>query len=143
VLSGNTSIANTFNFTVTITDVNGCAGTQAYSLTVTQSSCAAITVTSNADSGAGSLRQALTDICGGGTINLQSGLGVISLSTIGDSTYGESALFINNKTILINGNGAIIERLSSVNRLRLFYVNTLGKLTPAKRHTSQWQSPGW
>jgi len=50
-------------------------------------------------------------------------------STIGDSTYGESSLFINNKTIVINGNGAIIERLNSVNRLRLFYVNPLAKLT--------------
>jgi hypothetical protein len=129
VLSGNTSDANSFNFTVTITDVNGCSGTQAYSLTVTQSSCAAITVTTNADSGAGSLRQAIADICGGGIINIQSGLGVISLSSVGDSSYGESALFINNKTIVINGNGAIIERLSSVNRLRLFYVNPLGKLT--------------
>ncbi|HNG34796.1 MAG TPA: Ig domain-containing protein, partial [Blastocatellia bacterium] len=59
-LQGSPNATGTFNFTVTITDVNGCSGTKAYSLLVNAGACTttAITVTSNADTGAGTLRQA-------------------------------------------------------------------------------------
>ncbi len=129
-LQGSIIISGTANFTVTITDVNGCFGTKAYSLTVDANSCtpAAITVTNNADTGAGSLRQAIADICGGGTITIQPGLGTISLSTVGNSAFGPTALAINNKAVTISGNGAIIQRDSSVANLRLFYINVTGYL---------------
>ena len=130
VLQGSPVTLGTATFTITITDVNGCAGTQNLSLTVNSNSCVstAITVTSNADSGAGTLRQAIADICGGGTITIQPGLGTISLSTVGDSTFGPTALAILNKAVTISGNGAIIERNTSATNLRLFFINATGNL---------------
>ena len=58
-------------------------------------------VTTNSDSGAGSLRQALLDVPGSGTsiINFDAGLGTITLL---------SELFVINKpgaSVTINGNG--------------------------------------
>jgi CSLREA domain-containing protein len=129
-LQGSIVTSGTSNFTVTITDVNGCTGTKAYSLAVDANSCTptAITVTNNADSGAGSLRQAIADICGGGTITIQPGVGTISLNTVGNSAFGPTALAISNKAVTIIGNGAIIERSSSVTNLRLFYIDPTGYL---------------
>ncbi|MFN8344058.1 MAG: choice-of-anchor Q domain-containing protein [Spirosomataceae bacterium] len=130
VLQGSPVSTGTANFTVTITDVNGCAGTKAYSLNVNSNPCAttAITVTANGDSGPGTLRQAIADICGGGTITIQPGLGTINLSTVGDNSFGPTALAILNKAVTINGNGVIIQRDNSVSNLRLFYINATGNL---------------
>src|SRR6185369_11770145 len=69
-----------------------------------------LTVTSNADSGAGTLRNQIAAANSGDIINIQSGLATIDLSTVGDNTYGPSALLIN-KDLTINGNGATIEIL--------------------------------
>lgn|GEM_PF-7006845 len=86
-------------------------------------------MTSNADSGANTLRSALANICDGGTITINSGLD-ISLSTVGDSTRGPSALIVPaNTSVTINGNGAIIERNSSVSNLRLFFIPSTASLT--------------
>src|SRR5437016_2531569 len=67
-----------------------------------------LTVTSNADSGAGTLRNQIAAANSGDTINIQAGLATIDLSTVGDNTYGPSALLIN-KNLTINGNGATIQ----------------------------------
>jgi CSLREA domain-containing protein len=56
----------------------------------------------------------------------------IALSTIGDSTYGPSALLVSSPIIIegIDGpSGVTIGRNSAVQRLRLFYVSTSGALT--------------
>jgi hypothetical protein len=99
-----------------------------------------ITVTSYADSGTGTLRQALLDSspCNG-TINIPApgtnGIlpgATIALSTAGDYTYGPSALPIPaGQTVTINalGNGVVIQRDTTVANLRLFYVAPTGNLT--------------
>src|SRR5687767_9472855 len=65
---------------------------------------ATITVTSTNDSGAGTLRQALTDVCVGGTINFNSSLNnsMITLST---------ELLIS-KNVTIDGPGATLLTIS-------------------------------
>jgi peptidase C25-like protein len=87
-----------------------------------------INVTSNADSGAGTLRQAINDAVSGDTIEVQPGLGAISLSSTGDSTVGPTALLVA-KTLTINGNGNTIERNIGTATLRLFIVTSAGNLT--------------
>jgi hypothetical protein len=61
-------------------------------------------VTSNADSGVGSLRQALADAPDGSTIVIDSSVGTIALN---------SRLAINNKDLIIEGNGVTITRSGS------------------------------
>src|SRR3569623_2016659 len=63
-----------------------------------------LSVTSTADSGAGTLRNTLASAASGDTIDL-SGLGAgatINLTTAGDQTYGPSALLVN-KTVTLTG----------------------------------------
>ncbi len=129
-IQGSPTTIGTSNFTLTLTDVNGCVGTKAYSVNVNTNPCttSAITVTSTADSGPGTLREAITDICGGGTITIQPGLGTINLSIAGDFSFGPTALAISNKAVTINGNGAIIQRDNIVSNLRIFYINATGNL---------------
>src|SRR5438067_7418773 len=103
-------------------------------------SAATITVTSSPDSvgtcpGATcTLRQAVTDAQAGDTISFDASLAgqTISLSTIGDTTYGPSALLIN-KQITIAGlagnSGITIARNNAAAAMRLFYVSCSGNLT--------------
>lgn len=90
---------------------------------------ATITVTSAADNGAGSLRTAIANAVAGDTITFDAAVtGPISLSTVGDNTYGPSALAVT-KALTIEGNGMVIQRDGSVANLRLFYVSSSGNLT--------------
>lgn len=94
---------------------------------------ATITVTNNGDSGAGSLRQAIADAGAGDTIDFDASLSgqTISLSTIGDGTFGPSALLVDKAITIDGGTDRItISRNSSLqpNRLRLFYVTGTGNL---------------
>ncbi len=89
----------------------------------------AITVTSNTNSGPGSLRQAITDICPGGTITFNNNY-TITL---------ESQLVID-KDMTING-GAHAVTVSGNNAVRVFFVNTdvafdLQNLTVANGYTA-------
>jgi hypothetical protein len=108
-----------------------------------------ITVTSLADNttvdGSVTLREAIqasithasvdgsTAGTGTDTIVFASGLtGTISLSTIGDTTYGPSAFAISD-TLTIDGNngnsGISIARNSGASNMRLFYIPSGGSLT--------------
>jgi hypothetical protein len=84
----------------------------------------AITVTSNADSGAGTLRQAIADACAGGTINFNASLsgGTIHLASTltlsKDVTIDGSAL---TSKITISGD----TDNDTVGDVRVFYVNNL------------------
>jgi len=67
---------------------------------VGQGTCSlSVVVTTNADSGPGSLRQAITDVCPGGTINFDMNQ-VVSPITL------TSGVLIANEGLLINGPGA-------------------------------------
>ena len=96
----------------------------------------AITVTSNADSGAGTLRQAIADACAGGTIDFDSALS-------GDTIYLASTLTIT-KNLTIDGS-ALASALTisgdtdnnGTANVQIFFVNgvlvaTLNSLTITK-----------
>lgn len=88
-----------------------------------------LTVANSNDSGAGSLRDAIANASAGDTITFASGVtNPITLSTVGDNTYGPSSLIISN-ALTMEGNGIIIERDASVENFRLFYVSPTGSLT--------------
>ncbi|MEY2481541.1 MAG: hypothetical protein QOK24_69, partial [Verrucomicrobiota bacterium] len=79
-----------------------------------------VTVATNADSGAGSLRQALVDVCDGGTINFAAGLnGQTILLTTGE--------LLINKNVTINGPNAALLTVSGNNTSRVFEI-TSGKI---------------
>ncbi|MEY2407543.1 MAG: large repetitive protein [Verrucomicrobiota bacterium] len=102
-----------------------------FNFPITGSSCATlITVNNTNDAGAGSLRQAILDICPGGTINFAAALSnaTIFLSTTDDSSVGPSALSIS-KAIIIQGNGVTVSRDPAVAKLRLFWIGSSGNLT--------------
>jgi hypothetical protein len=72
------------------------------------------TVTNLNDAGAGSLRDALTQVCDGGTINFQAGLtGTITLTT---------GKLLVNKNVTITGPGASVITVSGNNVTRVFEV---------------------
>ncbi|HLB52510.1 MAG TPA: hypothetical protein VJK48_02235, partial [Chlamydiales bacterium] len=89
-----------------------------YALLIPGTCCSAIfTVTTNADSGAGSLRQAITDLntTGGAsnTININSGLGTITLA---------SSLPAINKNVDVVGPAAPQAIAASNNQV--FFINS-------------------
>jgi sugar lactone lactonase YvrE len=78
----------------------------------------AITVTSNADSGAGTLRQAIADVCAGGTITFDSGLSGATITL----TTGEFTL---SKNVTIDGSALASQvAISGNNSSRSFTVNS-------------------
>ncbi len=85
--------------------------------TVTPGDCfATVNVTSNANSGAGTLRQALSNVCDGGTVTFQSGLGPI---TIDSELVIDRSITINNA----NASTIIIQRNVLVGNFRIFNIN--------------------
>ncbi|MBX2997357.1 MAG: pullulanase-type alpha-1,6-glucosidase [Caldilineaceae bacterium] len=87
----------------------------------------AITVTDGGDSGAGTLRQAVADLCPGGVITVDPAVTTIGLSTVGDSSQGATALGVD-KTMTIIGNGVTITRTAAVD-FRLFTLASGNTLT--------------
>ena len=95
-----------------------------------------ILVTTLADSGAGSLRAAITQANADNasdTIQFQSGLGGdIQLSTVGDTTFGPSALGVTGAVVIQGpqaGQGITISLASGAATMRLFAVESAGNLT--------------
>jgi hypothetical protein len=93
--------------------------TSTFAYTFTTGHFTTVQVTSGADSGPGTLRQAITDAADNGTILIDSGVGTISL---------ESNLWIN-KNLTIRGNGVTITRAASWTTVdtysQLLYVRSL------------------
>jgi hypothetical protein len=96
---------------------------------------ATITVTSNGDSGTGTLRQAVINAAAGDTINFQSGL--TSPITL---TSGQIAI---TKALAITGPGAGALTISGANSSRIFYVHpasvqavTISGVTLANGHVT-------
>jgi len=115
---------------------NGLSAATVRKVRLLPSASLIIVVNAN-DSGAGSLRQALSDVSSPGVINFSSALfsngpAVISLTTAGDGTFGPSALRVDNQVAIVGPNGTdgvIITRSNTAPGLRLFYVSALGNLT--------------
>jgi len=104
------------------------AGWQALTPTPVYAACDdAITVTDGGDSGPDTLRQAVADICPGGTITIDPSVSTVLLESVGDTSNGDSALGIH-KPITIVGNDAWIER-DSATPFRIFYVESSAALT--------------
>jgi hypothetical protein len=99
-------------------------------------SASLITVVNTNDSGAGSLRQAIADATSHGAINFSSalfsnGTAIVNLSTVGDGTYGPSAIRVDNQVTIIGPGGTnklIITRSNTAPAMRLFYVSSPGSL---------------
>jgi hypothetical protein len=76
--------------------------------------CPATVVTTNADSGPGSLRNIVANACSGATITFDPSVTAINL------TSGEIPIF---QTVTINGNGANVTSISGGGLSRIFLVN--------------------
>jgi hypothetical protein len=76
-----------------------------------QNTCAAITVTNSSNAGSGSLRQAIADICAGGTINFA-----------GNYTINLAATLTIDKNMTIDGNGHTVT-VSGQDAVRVFMVS--------------------
>lgn len=91
------------------------------------------TVTNTNDSGPGSLRDAIATAPSGDTITFAAGLAgqTITLSSVGDSTFGPSALLVNKTLTIVGptGNSGITIARTGATEMRLFYVNGGGNLT--------------
>ena len=105
------------NYTVTVTDGNNCSATSATTTVTVQPTT--VTVVNTNNSGAGSLRQAILDLCAaGGTINFDP-----SLTASGPATIALSSELVIDKNMTINGptnNGMTI---SGGNTNRIFNIN--------------------
>ena len=102
------------NYTVTVTDGNGCTSASSSATTVTVNQ-PAVTVLNTNDSGAGSLRQALIDVCDGGTINFNLPAGPQTI-TLGSTLSISKTLTISgpsNQAVTINGGGNRIGSVSA------------------------------
>lgn len=72
----------------------------------------AVTITNDSDSGAGSLRQAITDVCAGGTITFD-----------GNYTIPLSSELATNKNLTIDGAGHTVT-ISGNNASRIFHISS-------------------
>ncbi|MBI1293414.1 PKD domain-containing protein [bacterium] len=121
VSGGITSLGPITN-TATITAVNDVVATNNSAQVEIVVSCFhAITVQNPDDSGPGSLRQAIADLCDGGVIDFD-------LSLSGQTITLTSGHLVINKGMTIDGS-ALDEpiRISGNNALRHFYISTAGK----------------
>ena len=122
-ITGTPTQVGTFTFTVKA--ANGL-GINTKSLSITVTGMINPTVTTTADSGAGSLRQALSDVTSGGTITVNPSLGTITLV---------SSLTIS-KNCTIEGNGVTISGNSAY---RILSVNS-GTVTINRVHFTKGRS---
>lgn len=113
-----------FIVTVALLAVNGGAA-QAAGLARPQLQACAITVTNANDSGAGSLRQAIADLCDGGTITFNDSYHIILASTLNI-----------NKNVMINGVGHNIV-LNGNNAVQVILVAMDGTLN--LQNLTVWQ----
>ena len=89
------------------------------------------------DSGSGSLRQAISSVGLSGLIDFTNTLygsspGTVQLATVGDSTFGPSAIIITNQIVIagpMGTNGISIARSNGAPAMRLFYVSPGGALS--------------
>ena len=99
-----------------------------------------VTVTNTSDSGPGSLRNAIAIAAAGSTIDFDiptndpgydagTGIYTIALSTIGDGTFGPSALLIDKALTIDGGANKITISRGASGSLRLFHINSGGNLT--------------
>ncbi|MBK6589387.1 MAG: Ig-like domain repeat protein [Acidobacteria bacterium] len=95
-------------------DSNGSAGPN-FTLTFTTACTTNPIVTTNADSGAGSLRQAVIDACPGNTITFQAGVSPVTLTT--------GQIVINKNLTIDGGTGATVTRSAVAPNFRIFQVN--------------------
>ena len=129
-ISGTPTQAGTFTFTVKA--ANGL-GSDTKNLSITVTGMVNPTVTTTADSGAGSLRQALIDVSSGGTITVDPSLA-------GQTITLQSDLPNININCTIEGNGIII---SGNNARRIFLVSTNTTVTINRVHFTYGRStPG-
>lgn len=99
-------------------------------------SASIVTVMNTNDSGPGSFRQALLNVTSPGVINFSgtlfaNGPAVISLATVGDASFGPSALGVDGQIQVLGptgANGLVITRSAAAPAMRLFYVSPLGSL---------------
>ena len=80
-------------------------GAPAHAAPLSTTCSSAITVTSNADAGAGSLRQAIADICAGGTITFDSDY-TITLTSGELGTSIDMTIDGGSHTVIVDGNAA-------------------------------------
>ncbi|MBK8051349.1 MAG: hypothetical protein IPK16_32170 [Anaerolineales bacterium] len=80
--------------------------------------CYTVVVTSTVDAGAGSLRQALTDVCAGGTVTFDPALTASGPATV---TVTSGWLYVN-KNMTITGPGADLVRISGNNASTVFAI---------------------
>ncbi|MGB5048819.1 MAG: DUF11 domain-containing protein, partial [Caldilineaceae bacterium] len=114
-------VLNTSTNILTITDINDISPTNNSSLTGVSVTCVnALTVQNTADSGAGSLRQAVADLCDDGVIDFAAGLSGQTITL----TTGEIAL---NQTATITGSVPIT--ISGNNASRIFSISSSGVVT--------------
>jgi LPXTG-site transpeptidase (sortase) family protein len=113
ILTGHASVTATANGTAgsysVVANTAGAATGAGFTLTNTCSS--EITVTTNADSGAGSLRQAIADVCDGGTISFDN-----------DYTIPLASQLTIIKEMTITGSGHAVT-VSGESKGRVFEVN--------------------
>ncbi len=126
--------SDSFSFTVSDAFANNVPGT--VQITVADNR---LTVTSAADSGAGTLRAHLaTAAAQGGAwridFNASLANATINLSTLGDTALGKSAFLITNDITIdgTNAPGLIIRRDPAVDELRHFRVASTGRLVLKK-----------
>ena len=105
------------NYTTTVT-TSGCTSAPSASTTVTVTTSTSVVINTN-DSGAGSLRQAIIDVCDGGTITFDPGLSGQTITL----TTGELAI---NKNLTIQGLGANLLTVSRISApdFRIFTINS-------------------
>jgi hypothetical protein len=98
--------------------------------------CRSITVTNSSDSGAGTLRQALIDVCAPGTIRFLPNVREITL---------QSELLINTSLTMDGDTGVIVQRdVNAVARFRVFRIpfNTIVQLKAMTIRGGSTASPG-
>ena len=116
-------------------DGNGSAGPN-FALTFTTACTTNPVVTTNADSGAGSLRQAVIDACPGSTITFQAGVSPVTLTT--------AQIVINKNLTIDGGTGATVTRSAVAPNFRIFQVNggsrsRVPKTDRQQRKRSKWR----